>query len=413
MNLYDILACPTCKIHIERQEETLICSNCGVVFPIINNVPILFPDGKLPHVEHDSDLTVRYHCIDWVHRVVLQSLFPDAISLNLGAGNMALDLPNVIRMDITLTPYVDVVGDAHALPFLPDTFDFVFSLAVIEHLKQPFTACQEMYDTLKIGGYVYGECNFVFPYHGFPHHYFNASMQGMLQLFDSFDSLRVGIAPYQMPSFGLRAILEMYMNTLGHASDPGIEELRGLLQQVIDAPLRNYDGYFSEEMAHRTAAGVFFFGVKPVQENSQVIPELLQILWNNTPKLQQKFPDILNLGTEKNVMLWAKREGQQDYEEVATYLNTVQPFHKSENLDEESIKRFAAEPVVEPIFSNVPELDKKPPESTVVDSEPNSLGLKELGRLITRAGEILEEQSIKDIMIEVINYVRWRLKSRA
>jgi len=210
MDLYDILACPHCKVSVQRQPKSLTCVQCGRVYPIVDGVPVLLPDGSIPITQHQHELNVRQGYDPWLHRVVLQSLLPSSPVLDLGAGNMALNLPNVVRMDVTLTPFVDVVGDAHFMPFLPGVFDFIFSLAVIEHLRQPFTAAQEMYAILRPGGYIYGECNFVFAYHGYPHHYFNASQQGLEMVFEPFRILRSGVAPYQMPSFALRMVLETY-----------------------------------------------------------------------------------------------------------------------------------------------------------------------------------------------------------
>jgi uncharacterized protein YbaR (Trm112 family) len=138
MNLYDLLACPSCKVEVIRHGDRLICSACRRVYPIVDGVPVLLPDGSIPATDHQDSLDIRQGYDPWIHRVVIQSLLESAIILDVGAGNMTLDLPNIIRMDVTLTPYVDVVGDIHALPFLPGSFDFIFSLAVFEHLRQPF-----------------------------------------------------------------------------------------------------------------------------------------------------------------------------------------------------------------------------------------------------------------------------------
>jgi SAM-dependent methyltransferase len=78
-------------------------------------------------------------------------------------------------MDVAWSPYVDLVADAHALPFLPGSLDYIFSLAVVEHLRNPFLAAQSMVMALKDGGFIYHECNFVFAYHGYPHHYFKGA----------------------------------------------------------------------------------------------------------------------------------------------------------------------------------------------------------------------------------------------
>jgi uncharacterized protein YbaR (Trm112 family) len=354
MDLYDILACPICKVAVLHENDNLICTQCERWYPIVNNIPVMLPDSSIPITEYQHELNVRPGYDPWIHRVVLQSLLANARILDVGAGNLVLNLPNVIRMDVTLTPYIDVVGDAHALPFLPETFDFIFSLAVFEHLRQPFIAAQEIYNALRNGGYAYHECNFVFAYHGYPHHYFNASEQGLEQVFASYDKLRTGVAPYQMPSLAIRMLLLSYLRDMGPSDNPDLHALRSLLRNVLDQPLGTYDGLFSEEAALRTAAGVFFFGRKSVSESSDVIPQPIQEVWQTMPELQQRFPNMFDLGTTRNIMLWAKNEGRQQVEAIAASL-TVAPFNKHERLNGLQPNGILEDELVEPRFSNIPD----------------------------------------------------------
>jgi uncharacterized protein YbaR (Trm112 family)/SAM-dependent methyltransferase len=353
MNLYDLLACPACKGELEHTDALLGCPACGRSYPIVGGVPVLLPDGSIPQTLYQHELDVRSQYDPWIHRVVLQSLPAGAAVLDLGAGNMALDLPHVIRMDVTITPYVDVVGDAHALPFRPGALDFIFSLAVIEHLRQPFHAAQEMHRALRPGGYVYGECNFVFAYHGYPHHYFNASQQGLEQVFQTFTRLRSGVAPYQMPAFALRAILQTYLHDLAATDPPGLSELQVLLQNVLDQPLSTYDSNLSEAQALRTAAGVFFFGYKPGP--SEVIPARLQGLWHATPALQRRFPELYDLGHAENMLRWARTEGRSAHPELEGLLARSEPFQKGPSVSERDLAAFEAWPVIDPRYGAIPD----------------------------------------------------------
>lgn len=360
MNLYDILACPSCQVAVVRHEASLICSQCQRVYPIIDNVPVLFVDGRMPQIQHEGELSLRSGYDPWIPRLVIQALPPNTISLDLGTGNMAFNLPHVIRMDVTLTPYVDVVADAHALPFLPGVLDFIFSLAVIEHLRQPFIAAQEMYRVLRKGGYVYGECNFVYPYHGYPHHYFGTTRQGIEEVFQSFMRLRTGVATYQMPSFAIRSIIEQYKHYLGNAGEPDVQGLQTLLQQVLDLPLSTYDQRFSEEDASRIAAGVFYFGVKSDDGKSEVLPSMVQQAWQQSPVLQQRFPELLNLGTTNNIMLWAKGEAQQQAPELAAYLATLEYFQKHEDSSATDLMTWQGLPITEPAFGYIEDHQRAP-----------------------------------------------------
>jgi uncharacterized protein YbaR (Trm112 family)/SAM-dependent methyltransferase len=360
LNLYDLLACPRCKAAVTRHEQHLTCSQCAQSYPIVDGVPVMFPDGRVPEFQHQHELTVRSGYLPWIERLVMQSLPSDAIVLDLGAGNMACNLPHVIRMDITLTPFVDVVGDAHALPFLPGAFDFVFSLAVIEHLRQPFVAAQEMANTLRPGGYVYGECNFVFPYHGYPYHFFNASQQGLEQVFAPFTCLRSGVAPYQMPSFAVRSILTIYRQLLAQVGDVALPHLHDLIEQLYRQPLGTYDQYFSEAQALQLAAGVFFFGVKSSDGASEVIPPVVQQAWQHNTALQKQFANMLDLGHVENIMLWAKAAGSRQDQAIGIYFAQCSPFRKSADIDEADWRAFQAEPIVEPAFGHIPDTVDEP-----------------------------------------------------
>jgi uncharacterized protein YbaR (Trm112 family)/SAM-dependent methyltransferase len=353
MDLYSILVCPVCKGDLTRGPDSLICGACNRAYPIVNGIPVLLPDGSVPVTEYQHRLLVRDDYGPWIPRLVMQSLPTDAIILEIGAGNITLDLPNVIRMDVTLTPYVDVVADAHALPFRRDTFSFVFSLAVIEHLRQPFLAAQETFDVLCNGGYVYGDCNFVFAYHGYPHHYFNASEQGLEQAFGQFEKLRTGVAPYQMPSFALFMVLSTYLNHIGASDDPEVDAYKRLLQKVLDQPLKKYDTLFTEQAALNVAAGVFYFGRKTLPAKSDVVSPVIQAIYEQEPKLGQRFPSLFNLGTINNIMLWAKQEGRQQYSQIDDYFQNLVPFRKTETVSDEGQKAFDAERIAEPIFHTI------------------------------------------------------------
>lgn len=347
MNLYDILACPHCKVAVVRQTpETLVCSQCRRTYPIINNVPVLLPDGSTA-APYDHAVPLRTNYDPWLPRVVLQSLTADAIILELGAGNITLSVPNIIRMDITLTPHVDVVGDAHALPFLPETFSFIFSSAVIEHLRQPFLAAQEMDTALRNGGYLYGECAFIFPYHGHPHHYFNASHSGMEEVFKSLTRLRVGVGPHQGPSFAIEALLTTYLFFLDPYSDAESQSLKHLLRQVLAQPLRAHDLKFSQEAALVCCACNYFFGVKAPQA-SVVIPAVLQSLYHQSQELQQRFPHLFDLAFPENIMAWAHTADRQQYPALAEHFDTLVPFRKDESVSNGDVHLLRREPIAAP-----------------------------------------------------------------
>jgi len=59
----------------------------------------------------------------------------------------------------------DIVGDIHALPFGDNSIDAILCIAVLEHVKNPFLAMQEMHRVLKPGGLLYLYVPFLYYYH--------------------------------------------------------------------------------------------------------------------------------------------------------------------------------------------------------------------------------------------------------
>ena len=324
--LYDLLACPVCQCAVVRRDDVLVCARCRRRYPIVDGIPVLLPPGS-DALGPDAALPLRGGYDDWIHRTVLESLPADAVILEIGAGQMAASRPNVIRMDVTQTPHVDIVGDAHALPFLSKRYDFILSLAVLEHLREPFAAAREMLRVLRNGGYVYAECSFVFPFHGHPHHYFNASHLGMEELFRDFTSLRTGVAPHQMPSFAMRALLETYLFFLRPHPDADAQRLAGRIGAVLAEDLTAFDGRFSQEAARRCAACTYFFGVKR-PDATEVIPAAILQAHGRSPELQQRFPRPLDIAAADNLLVWGRSgEGRRD-PALAAQLDGVVPFHK-------------------------------------------------------------------------------------
>jgi SAM-dependent methyltransferase len=104
---------------------------------------------------------------------------PDQVVLHLGSGNVPSTDPRVISLDVLPCESVDVVAEAESLPFANDTFDYVESGAVFEHVHDPLSAAREVRRVLKPGGRLRIDTAFLQAYHGFPSHYFNMTPQAV------------------------------------------------------------------------------------------------------------------------------------------------------------------------------------------------------------------------------------------
>jgi len=99
--------------------------------------------------------------------------------------------PNSIGVDIEKRDGVDVVADAHALPFKDAEFDVVLCTEVLEHLHTPVKAISEMSRVLKKGGLVILTTRFIFPLHDTPHDYYRYTKYGLEHLFRDWDILEL------------------------------------------------------------------------------------------------------------------------------------------------------------------------------------------------------------------------------
>ncbi|MGE3818358.1 MAG: class I SAM-dependent methyltransferase [Isosphaeraceae bacterium] len=92
--------------------------------------------------------------------------------LILGAGakgeSSRRDFPNsvVVTTDVHLQFGIDLVCDAHDIPFADGTFGLVFADQVLEHVARPWRVAAEMERVARPGGLVYAATPFVFPHHG-------------------------------------------------------------------------------------------------------------------------------------------------------------------------------------------------------------------------------------------------------
>jgi SAM-dependent methyltransferase len=106
-------------------------------------------------------------------------------TLDLGSSNSPYDkyFPNRIACDIEARDGVDVVADAHNLPFANNEFSTILCTEVLEHLHSPHIAIDEMFRILKPGGVLILSTRFVFPIHDAPGDYYRYTEFGLRHLF--------------------------------------------------------------------------------------------------------------------------------------------------------------------------------------------------------------------------------------
>ena len=108
----------------------------------------------------------------------------DGIVLDCGAGSRDTYYENVINYEIVDYVSTDVIGVGEALPFKDNSIDGVVSIAVLEHVRDPFRCAAEIVRVLKPGGRLICCVPLLAPVHAYPHHYYNMTPQGLRALFE-------------------------------------------------------------------------------------------------------------------------------------------------------------------------------------------------------------------------------------
>lgn len=151
----------------------------------------------------------------------------DGLVLDVGAGFRPIYYSNVVNLEVKDYPTTDVIGVADRLPFKNDSFDGVISIAVLEHVKDPFACAREIARVLKPGGWLKCCVPFLQPLHGYPHHYFNMTHEGLRTLFEPFLTIeRQEVNPATHPVWAIAWQLRAWAEGLPPASRKSFLKLR-------------------------------------------------------------------------------------------------------------------------------------------------------------------------------------------
>ena len=95
-------------------------------------------------------------------------------------------------VDVYATQSVDVICDAHYIPYGDGVFDGVWIQAVLEHVLEPSKVVAEIHRVLKDGGVVYAETPFMQQVHEGAYDFTRYTVLGHRYLFRDFEALAFG-----------------------------------------------------------------------------------------------------------------------------------------------------------------------------------------------------------------------------
>ncbi|RMD84792.1 MAG: SAM-dependent methyltransferase [Candidatus Dadabacteria bacterium] len=192
-------------------------------------------------------LALDLGCGSGLHRPVLEGL---------GYTYYGLDYEGDGAMDL---------ADAHALPCRNNSFDLALSIAVLEHLRDPTRAMQELHRVLKPGALFIGTAAFMEPFHD--NSYFHFSYLGVYTVLVTAGFIVERICP--IPRWNVvRAHLRMGFG--GHVPDLATRAVAaafdgavGLHRRVASLRGRSSRDNSKAAAAARHAGAFFFVASKP------------------------------------------------------------------------------------------------------------------------------------------------------
>jgi SAM-dependent methyltransferase len=261
-----VLVCPVTKKKLKIQQNFLVGQKQKYLF-LDNQVPVLLKDSSSikRYANSSKRMTIEYKPFmqffknSLINRIrsfeyrtqssvsAEQSLFKGlkkkSVCLSVGGGPQR-QYKELLNLNISNFPNVDIVGDAHLLPFKDQSVDRVYSVAVFEHLHSPEIACQEIWRVLKKKGRAFVLTPFLQAYHGYPNHYQNYTLTGHDLLFKKQGFKVISSGTAMGPTVALRFMIANYFLNL--FPKPFNYILRGLWEPIsilvgpLDFLVRNH-----------------------------------------------------------------------------------------------------------------------------------------------------------------------------
>lgn len=142
---------------------------------------------------------------DWYHTII-ENIVKDGLTLEIGSGggNLKEYCPGLITSDCVYCEWLDVILDAHKLPYRDNSLDNIIIIDVLHHLEYPYLFLQEIQRVLKNKGRLIMLEPYISPFSYLIYNYFH--QEGMDFRFDAFNQAEAVEKHHKKPFDGNNAI---------------------------------------------------------------------------------------------------------------------------------------------------------------------------------------------------------------
>ena len=154
---------------------------------------------------------------------------------------------------------INVICDAHWLPFKSSVFDGAILQAVLTHVKDAPRVIKETHNTMRAGGAIYISTPFLIEYNPAPEEYVRYTHIGVRQLLSNFREIELGVAAG--PFVAIFLIIQSIAKNL--SPDRDFNFVVWYIGTWVFYPLNWLDGFIHNKRSMlASSAAIYYVGVK-------------------------------------------------------------------------------------------------------------------------------------------------------
>ncbi len=202
----DILECTKCRGSLVHLEGALVCQKCAAAFSVRGGK--IYFDPPPAHETAEAGIKERFKKLLGAkynlvvalvapiypfnaRKVIVEHIDPTKnLVVDVGAGARRVH-PDIVTLDLFDYDTVDIVCSVDRLPFAPNSVDGFVSLAVIEHLPDPFAMVESLYRATRTGGFGIHDVPFLYHFHESPRDFMRFTHMGLMLLFQKWKVVRL------------------------------------------------------------------------------------------------------------------------------------------------------------------------------------------------------------------------------